>query len=160
MTDADFLLHVLEDGHWHSLDEILARSTDERGHGFTVHSRASTLRGRGYVVENEVRRNSRRAQSFYRLRASDEVPAGTVPLAVPSPLLPGLPPGPDGTSSDALRSQVRRSGEMARGEDALLQSAVDSDSGVSQQAPRDFLQRSLFEQPFVCRVDESAGLAS
>jgi hypothetical protein len=36
--DAAFLLAVLSDGQWHTLDEIIDRSKAERGCGLTVHS--------------------------------------------------------------------------------------------------------------------------
>jgi hypothetical protein len=70
-TDADFLLDVLRDGEWHSLNEILARSFHERGCALTVHSRASDLRAAGYVIVNEPIPGVRRASSRYRLVADD-----------------------------------------------------------------------------------------
>jgi hypothetical protein len=70
-TDADFLLDVLRDGEWHSLNEILARSFRERGCALTVHSRASDLRAAGYAIVNEPIPGVRRASSRYRLVADD-----------------------------------------------------------------------------------------
>lgn len=99
MSDDAFLFHVLEDGKWHGQAEILQRSFNERGHGLTVHSRASDLRKRGCTVECELRRNGHgRALSYYRLTlnepaASDReaavagslsAPAGQAPLPAPS----------------------------------------------------------------------------
>lgn len=69
MTDNAYLLHVLKDGRWHSHTEILQRSIQERGHGLTVHSRASELRVKfGQNVECRVAGSPRR-QSFYRIAA-------------------------------------------------------------------------------------------
>lgn len=67
MTDNDFLLRTLEDGYWHSHSEILAWSFAERGCGLTIHSRAADLRKKGHVLQVELRRESGRALSFYRL---------------------------------------------------------------------------------------------
>lgn len=79
--DCEFLLRVLWDGEEHELEEILALSRAERGYGLTVHSRASELRKRGYVVVNHVERpEGGRARSFYRLAELEEA-------AVPSPAL-------------------------------------------------------------------------
>lgn len=70
MTDTEFLLRVLEDGGWHSLNSILQRSFAERGCGLTVHSRASDLRARGYLVEHRMM--GRRGEgSMYRLVGVD-----------------------------------------------------------------------------------------
>ena len=69
MTDADFMLAVLRErpGEYVAQRTILERSIAERGCGMTVHSRASTLRERGHVIECQVRPtcDGRRA-SFYR----------------------------------------------------------------------------------------------
>ena len=88
VNDADFLHHVLSDGEWHGHTEILARSIRERGHGLTIHSRASTLRERGHTVETRLERNDHgRTLSFYRLVALNgpavEVPPAG-PLSVPA----------------------------------------------------------------------------
>lgn len=71
MTDAEFLLEVLRDGEWHSLNQILARSFEQRGHGLTVHSRAADLRDRGHVVEHRMK-GQRGAGSQYRLLSEAE----------------------------------------------------------------------------------------
>lgn len=65
-TDADFLLRVLRDGRPHNLNEILRRSMAERGCGITVHSRASSLRKRGYDIRN-WKDGQRGNGSWYRL---------------------------------------------------------------------------------------------
>lgn len=75
MTDTDYLLLMLSDGRWHSQADILFGSQQERGYGMTVHSRASDLRKRGHVIECEVRSDTPRRQSFYRLVAPVEVAA-------------------------------------------------------------------------------------
>lgn len=68
MTDAEFLLHLLGDGEWWMLADILQRSQLERGCGMTVHSRAADLRRNGYIVENTRSKNETdRTDSFYRL---------------------------------------------------------------------------------------------
>lgn len=68
MTDKEFLLRVLEDGQPKSLNEILRRSFDERGHGLTVHSRAADLRKDGYVVKHFTDSGERRGNaSLYQL---------------------------------------------------------------------------------------------
>ena len=50
MTDTSYLWKVLADGQWHERSSILDRSRRERGHAFTVHSRAADLRKRGHTV--------------------------------------------------------------------------------------------------------------
>ena len=110
MSDNAFLFHVLEDGKWHSQDEILQRSMRERGCRLTVHSRAADLRKRGCVVENQLRRTGTgRASSYYRLVALNEpvavaigeVPSdGTGSLSVPADPTPlGLPSSADESAS-------------------------------------------------------------
>jgi hypothetical protein len=64
VTDADFLLDVLKDGQWHSLQEILWFSFKERGCGLTTHSRAADLRARGYDVQWK---GGKARESWYRL---------------------------------------------------------------------------------------------
>jgi hypothetical protein len=93
-TDADFLARVLADGAWHTLDEILAESFRERGCGMTVHSRAATLRKRGWTVEQRSRRtDAGRVVSSYRgfwpLEEAAPAPGGDVGAAssnTPEPL--------------------------------------------------------------------------
>lgn len=67
-TDCDYLHAILSDGREHSLDEILARSQRERGHGFTVHSRAAELRKkRGLTIVQRSEHRNGRVLSFYRM---------------------------------------------------------------------------------------------
>jgi hypothetical protein len=78
VTDLEFLLEVLADGELHSTSEILARSIEERGHGLTVHSRISDLRGRGHKVEHLTRQGAQRGHAnVYRLISSplEEAPS-------------------------------------------------------------------------------------
>lgn len=72
MTDSDFLASVLADGEWHSHNDILESSFHQRGHGLTVHSRASDLRKRGHIVEVHLRSTGGRTVSFYRLSSLNE----------------------------------------------------------------------------------------
>lgn len=77
MSDSAFMLAVLEEcpGEWVAQADLLQRSLDERGHGFTPHSRAADLRRQGYNIECQVVRDynrfrglqTGRARSFYRL---------------------------------------------------------------------------------------------
>lgn len=104
--DAQFLLKVLSDGEEHELGAIMQRSFEERGHGLTVHSRASTLRRHGYLVKNRIQRiGSGRVLSYYRLLeleapAEESPPPASVGLAS-SPTVdeyadfPAEPLGPD-----------------------------------------------------------------
>jgi hypothetical protein len=76
--DAAFLLAVLSDGQWHTLDEIIDRSKAERGCGLTVHSRAATLRDRGHnVINDSTGRRNGRVVSKYRLASSLPEAPGT-----------------------------------------------------------------------------------
>jgi hypothetical protein len=66
MTDGEFVLSVLSDGHWHSLNDVLRESFAERGCGLTLHSRVADLRKQGHVIEwRKV--GPRGAGSQYRL---------------------------------------------------------------------------------------------
>lgn len=69
VPDTAFLLSVLNDGDWHELSEIIERSQAQRGHGLTVHSRASDLRKRGFLIEQRGEHDDAtgRARSYYRL---------------------------------------------------------------------------------------------
>ena len=138
MTDSQFLLHVLKDGGWHSRDSILARSFDERGCGLTIHSRAADLRKQGHDVKVEVRGGSRRA-SFYRLGALNEPAACANGSADDSPsLVSSVAAGSLNASNPGL---------------SLADGSVGAGAGAFSS------QRSLFDQPFVCHVDESGGQA-
>ncbi len=95
VTDCDFILQVLADGHPHTLNEILQRSFAERGCGLTVHSRVAELRKQGYVVEHaNIHGAARGAASTYRLVSLTESPvshltgdtdgsAGQISLEIP-----------------------------------------------------------------------------
>ena len=50
MTDAAFILRVLEDGRKHSQADLLRRSFLERNCGLTVHSRIADLRKKGHYI--------------------------------------------------------------------------------------------------------------
>ena len=69
MTDGDFLLATLRarPGQWVAQSEINQLSNDERGHYFTIHSRAADLRKLGHIIECKVERSAGRRVSFYRL---------------------------------------------------------------------------------------------
>lgn len=100
MTDSDFLLRILADGEWHELNEILDESHRQRGCRLTVHSRAASLRAKGYRIDTMQRRNKQgRTDSFYKLVGTfEETVAGlglvdppakgsaTVSSSVPGPL--------------------------------------------------------------------------
>jgi hypothetical protein len=73
MDDTDFMRHVLADGDWHGQMEIIGRSIEIRGHGLTPHSRASTLRERGFRVENRQHVVNGRRVSEYRLTLNESV---------------------------------------------------------------------------------------
>ena len=53
MTDAEFILSVLEDNQPHSQADLLRRSFEQRGCGLTVHSRIADLRRKGYFIACE-----------------------------------------------------------------------------------------------------------
>ena len=102
-TDTDFLAAALADGEWHAHQDILERSFRERGCGLTIHSRAATLRQRGYAVQQRSERaDGGRVRSFYRivawpLEASD---ATTSPSPGVVPPTSDASSGPD-TTGDA-----------------------------------------------------------
>lgn len=87
-TDADYLHAILSDGREHSLDEILERSRRERGHGFTVHSRAAQLRKeRGVTIDVRCERPDGRTVSYYRMTTAGSLePAASSnrPLQTPN----------------------------------------------------------------------------
>lgn len=75
-TDTDKLYEILQQhaaagtlngSGWLSHSAILERCRQRYGHGMTVHSRASTLRKRGYNVENRTEHKNGRVISYYRL---------------------------------------------------------------------------------------------
>lgn len=77
MTDTDKLLEILRSPSvlktregWISQREIMHRCQMRHGHSMTVHSRAASLRKKGYNVECKVERKNGRAMSFYRLVTS------------------------------------------------------------------------------------------
>lgn len=82
-TDKQFLARVLSDGEWHSLNQILARSRQERGCGLTVHSRAANLRADGFVIEHK-KDGERGDGSWYRLVGSAAGCPGHTETAPPS----------------------------------------------------------------------------
>ena len=86
LTDRAWLRDALADGEWHSQTDLLRRSQEERGHGLTVHSRASELRTiDGLTVEQRNARVDGRIVSSYRLVSPVEPQA--------------LPTSPDGGTS-------------------------------------------------------------
>jgi hypothetical protein len=95
VTDKDFLLAVLSDGKPRTLTEILQRSIAERGHAFTVHSRAADLRRDGYKIVNwHDPSGTRGAASVYQLVTLEEESAraqGPVASALSSSSVPGSP---------------------------------------------------------------------
>ena len=71
MTDAAFLLSILEDGEEHSQAELLRRSFEQRGCGLTVHSRIADLRNKGhFIVCRRVQGKSRGDGWLYQLLLS------------------------------------------------------------------------------------------
>lgn len=108
MTDNAFLLTVLSDGKWHSNTEILTASLEERGCGLTVHSRASDLRKRGYVIETNTKRPANRRVAFYRLVGTLSETSGVgngnkslPPLPSEVSLSASIPAGSDAATEDA-----------------------------------------------------------
>lgn len=68
MTDCDWLLELLSDGREHTLTDLIRASIDQRGHGLTVHSRVSDLRGQGHTIEHSTITGAERgARHAYRL---------------------------------------------------------------------------------------------
>lgn len=104
MTDAEFLLSVLEDCREHTLTEILQRSFRERGCGLTVHSRASDLRRRGYEISNSPMPRGQRG-SVYRLQFASEPHPVSPPSAAAS--------GPDEPSAGCVLSAAPTGGPRA-----------------------------------------------
>lgn len=100
MTDRQFLLAVLSDGKPHTLHEILLASVRERGHAFTVHSRAADLRKLGYTVA--CKPMPRKRGSVYQLvtRPLEEVASTPLsPATSPSgSVSPDATPALDGRS--------------------------------------------------------------
>ena len=72
MTDAAFLLSILEDGEEHSQAELLRRSFEQRGCGLTVHSRIADLRNKGhFIVCRRVQGKTRGDGWLYQLLLSE-----------------------------------------------------------------------------------------
>ena len=72
LTDTDKLYKILHEqskfyGEWISHESILNISRQVYGHGMTVHSRAASLRKKGYDVQCKVETRDGRKVSFYRL---------------------------------------------------------------------------------------------
>lgn len=69
LTDTDKLYEILNmDGFgWIEHGAILELCRRRYGHGMTVHSRAASLRKKGYDVQNRVERRNGRVVSYYRL---------------------------------------------------------------------------------------------
>ena len=125
MTDKEFLLAVLADGKPKTQAEILRASFAERGHGFTIHSRASDLRGDGYRIEcSHVPGAERGAAWTYRLVSPLTAPSveppqwasdGAVSGAHPEPqaddksVLAASTLGPSGSAPSQLALDVPRS---------------------------------------------------
>jgi hypothetical protein len=75
VTDAAFILSVLEDGEKHTQADLLRRSFTERGCGLTVHSRIADLRKQGhYVICERVPGADRGHAWAYQLVASSPTP--------------------------------------------------------------------------------------
>lgn len=75
MTDAAFILSVLEDGEKHSQADLLRRSFNERGCGLTVHSRIAGLRDKGHLITCERVPGATRGEAWvYQLLASSPEP--------------------------------------------------------------------------------------
>ena len=71
MTDAQFLLSILEDGLPHSHADLLHRSSTERGCGLTVHSRIADLRAKGHTIACDRVPGAERGHAWtYRLLGS------------------------------------------------------------------------------------------
>ena len=71
MTDAQFLLSILEDGLPHSHADLLHRSFTERGCGLTVHSRIADLRAKGHTIACDRVPGAERGHAWtYRLLGS------------------------------------------------------------------------------------------
>ena len=87
MTDAAFLLSILEDGQPHSTDEILAKSQAERGVGLMVHSRASDLRKRGHVITCDLA-GRRYGRPIYVYTLLGSLPESSSQSATPSSTSP------------------------------------------------------------------------
>jgi hypothetical protein len=99
VTDAAFILSVLEDGERHSQAELLRRSFQERGCGLTVHSRISSLRGEGHVITCEHVKGAQRGEAWvYQLLASP------VPESDLTSVAPDLPSDRARTHRDGGRS--------------------------------------------------------
>jgi hypothetical protein len=83
VTDAQFILSVLEDGQKHSQADLLRRSFEERGCGLTVHSRIADLRKDHVIVCERVPGASRGHAWVYQLVGS----LPTSPQSSPEPAL-------------------------------------------------------------------------
>lgn len=115
-SDKDFLLHVLADGGWHSLSEILTRSFRERGCGLTVHSRASDLRRKdGLDIEQRATTSNDRRGSEYRL-LRETVGGGSV---VPSPSPVSLSEPPASPRAESLGVDDGTGGSLPPGQLSL-----------------------------------------
>lgn len=72
MTDAEFILSVLEDGEEHSQADLLRRSFQERGCGLTVHSRVADLRAKGHFITCRTDPSKSRGEKYlYQLLLSE-----------------------------------------------------------------------------------------
>ncbi len=69
MTDSDCLLAILQSapGWWMPHHSILDLCQTRYGHGLTIHSRAASLRKKGYDIQCRVDRKNGRAVSYYRI---------------------------------------------------------------------------------------------
>lgn len=125
LSDTDFLLSVLRDGEWHELNSIIATSQAARGHGLTVHSRASDLRAKGHTIETRQQRTGMgRVLSFYRMGAlKDASGAGATPspateASLSAPVLAAVPQGSTPDAGTGALFLLDLSGRGAYGDDA------------------------------------------
>jgi hypothetical protein len=116
LRDSDWLLGVLSDGKPHSHAELMRRSMDERGHGFTPHSRAADLRKLGHDVQVQVWRANGRAHSSYRLVLRVESQSPSLPTGGHScgstgqTVAPSSQPTTTGVSPSASRPDADSAG--------------------------------------------------
>jgi len=146
MTDKDFLVAFLSDGQPHTLNEILRRSFDVRGHGLTVHSRVSDLRKDGFAIAwwqqpGEKRGNS----SVYQLvgsptslgEAAPDAAAASAAAASPSEVL----------SSSPTEASLQAAGDGPHAGQAtnLVGEAPVRENGAHAEAPPSPVQLTVWE---------------
>lgn len=83
VTDREFLLLLLRDGHSHCKSELEQRSLIELGHRMTVHSRVAELRRDGWMIDctpvphlrESIYTLSGKVEGRYRVKDADPVQA-------------------------------------------------------------------------------------